>query len=114
MGKQRVVIAVLFAMREDRHASGIGGTGSTAPKHARLCLNDLILYVCEAFPESNCAALIGEWAINYAGDRISIRISARYVGLVFQDCIAGDRMQENVMGFVSCNYLVNSVSMSRS
>ena len=59
MGKQCVVVAVLFAVREDGNALCI--RVGIATKQAGLWLNRLILYVREAFPESNRAGLIGEW-----------------------------------------------------
>ena len=83
------------------------------PKHfARLRINAKILYAFEAEPESNRAELIGEWAGKISRS-ISIRIIATYIELVFQDCVASNRVQVNVVIRVSCNYLVNSISMSR-
>ena len=65
-GKEVVNVTVL---RENRHAS-VWILGGIAANQTRLRLNRLILYVCEAFPESNCAGLIREWTRK-------IRISAR-------------------------------------
>ena len=60
MGKQCVVIAVLFAVRENSNAGSACRVGITT-NQARLWINCLILYICETFPESNRAGLIGEW-----------------------------------------------------
>src|SRR5882724_3390579 len=108
MGKQCIVIAVLFpGLKDRRRAGGIGGTGSALPNPARLRINAKILYAFEAEPESNRAFLIGEWTGKISRS-ISIRIFAAYIGLVFQDCVASNRVQVNAVIGISCNYLVNS------
>src|SRR6266446_2633241 len=110
MGKQCVVIAVLLAVMEDGNAEILIRAG-IATNQTCLRLNGLILYICEAFPESNCAGLIGE-------DAGRIRVSARYVGLTFQNGVAGHRVQNNRLGagaalvvIESRNYLLRSISM---
>ena len=60
MGKQCVVIAVLFPVLEDWRRSTTRSPGLT--KNARGGIDVLILDVCEAFPEPNRAGLIRERA----------------------------------------------------
>src|SRR4051812_2276771 len=99
MGKQCVVIAVLFSVVEDGNAVWIivliEGVWITT-KHACLRVNSLILYVSEAFPESNGAGLVREWA-GWIVISIFVAINARYIGLVFYDGLTGHRMQANAV-----------------
>src|SRR6185437_3721493 len=106
MGKQCIVIAVLFPVLENRHRSTTLIPGLT--KNPRCGIDVLILDVCEALPESYCAKPIcAEHRRQWAG-RIRTRISAGYSkGLVFLDSVARNRVQVNVVIFESRDYLVN-------
>jgi hypothetical protein len=104
MGKQCVVIAVLFPVLEDGNAGRIHS--GIAAERAVAWLNRLILDEGKTFPESNCAGLIRKWA-GWILISINVAIKARYIGLVFYDGITGSGMQTNAVLGVSCNYFVD-------
>ena len=84
MREQCVVVAVLSAMRENGNAVCIGS--GIATNDAGSGINRIVLDVCEAFPESHRAGLIGEGAGG-------VSISARQIGLAFEDCVTWHDVQ---------------------
>src|SRR5258708_6292175 len=92
MGKQCVVIAVLFPVLEHRYRSTTRIPGLT--KNPPAGIDVLILDVGEAFAESNCGGLIREWA----REASLLRITTRYSALVFRDRVARNRMQDKGLG----------------